>query len=184
MTKKYLIVLFALVYALVANAQQASVEKSMSGVQLGFMSAWGYHEIRLSNKIALRAEAGLGANFWYQSSSFFGTYSGYVIYPVFAAEPRYYYNLNKRRQKQKRIDNNSANFIALNIGLDPGWIIAASEKNLSNASSISFIPTWGIRRNLGKHFDYELGVGLGYKHIFNFGGDLVFRPHMRIGYHF
>jgi hypothetical protein len=182
--KKGLIVLIALFYVSVVNAQQTSVEKSVSGVQLGFMSAWGYHEIRLADKFALRGEVGLGANFWYHSSSFFGTYSGYVLFPIFTVEPRFYYNMNRRSEKQKRIDNNSANFIALNVMLDPGWIIASSEDNVYSTGSISFIPTWGIRRNLGKHFDYELGLGVGYEHIFNFGGDLVFRPHLRIGYHF
>ena len=206
MIKRNLFILVSLLYALSINAQQPSVEKSVSGVQLGFMSVWGYHEIRLSDKIALRAEGCIGASYWYHSSMFFGTRSGYAIYPVFAIEPRYYCNLNKRSQKQKRTDNNSANFLALNVTLDPGLIITSSEKKRSSSGSISFIPTWGIRRNIGKHFDCELGLGLGYEHIFNSGhfirsgriamiklgsehifnfrGDLVFRPHLRIGYHF
>jgi hypothetical protein len=182
--KKCLIVLYTILYASVVNAQQASVEKSISGVQLGFMSAWVYHEIRLADKFALRGEVGLGASYWYHhSSTFFGTNSGNLLFPVFAVEPRFYYNMNRRSEKQKRTDNNSANFIALNVMLDAGWIVA-SEYNVSSTGIISFIPTWGIRRNLGKHFDCELGLGVGYEHIFIYGGDLVFRPHLRIGYHF
>jgi len=180
-----LIILVAFFCALTIKAQQPSVEKSISGVQLGFMSAWVYHEIRLFDNITLRAEGGLGAGFWYQKS-FFDTNanSGFVVRPIFAVEPRYYYNLNNRYQKQKKIDNNAANFVSLNVEVDPGWIIASNEKDLSASSNISLIPTWGIRRNLGKHFNYELGVGVGYQYVFNIGGDLVFRPHLRIGYQF
>ena len=50
------------------------------------------------------------------------------------------------------------------IGFEPDRIIASSEKNNVSASgSISLIPTWGIRRNLGKHFEYEMGIGVGYQ---------------------
>jgi hypothetical protein len=182
--KKLFIILVAAFSFSTINAQQPSVERSISGVQLGFMSAWAYHEMRLSNSIALRAEAGLGAGYSYHESFFSERYSNFAVFPVLAVEPRYYYNLNKRSQKRKYIGNNAGNFVAINTTVTPGWLIASNLEESSFTGNVSFVPTWGMRRNLGRNFDYELGAGLGYGFGFDGSRGTVFRPHLRIGYQF
>ena len=53
------------------------------------------------------------------------------------------------------------------------------------------MPTWGIRRNIGNHFNYETGIGIGYVSYFNEDNvisfnenDVVVNLHLRIGYRF
>ena len=85
----------------------------------------------------------------------------------------------------------------------PDWFLIKSysdrtwtslpEPNRNVYDQISIIPTWGIRRTLGNHFDYEAGLGLGYAYRFQFkengytykgDGSTVLNLHLRIGYHF
>lgn len=50
---------------------------------------------------------------------------------------------------------------------------------------------WGIRRNLGNHFNYETGIGLGYRYIFAKSAgflenksEAALNLHLRLGYRF
>ncbi|MDG3580999.1 hypothetical protein [Galbibacter pacificus] len=86
---------------------------------------------------------------------------GFAMVPSIALEPRYYYNFEKRETKGKRIHHNVANVEAV--------------------ETISFIPKWGIRRNIGQHFNYQVGVGEGY-YIDAYDSGLAMDIHLRIGY--
>jgi hypothetical protein len=68
--------------------------------------------------------------------------------PVITAEPRWYYNLNKRVNKSKRIDGNNGNFISLKTSYHPDWFVISNYDNINIISDISLVPTWGIRRNI------------------------------------
>src|SRR5690625_3323106 len=104
----FCLLLFALTFS--AKAQEICVEKSIFGVQTGFLGIWGHHEARLSNSIVLRTELGFDSGIW---GGDFYEKTGFLLTPVIIAEPRWYYNLKKRENKFKRIDGNSGNFIAL-----------------------------------------------------------------------
>ena len=168
----------------------ASVEKSVLGIQTGLLGIWAFHEAKLSNKWALRTELGFDYSYmkgWVLNDRrFIGYNHGYVLTPVLILEPRYYYNLNKRVSKQRRISNNSGNFIALTTRFRPNWFVVSNIPNIEKIPDISFIPKWGIRRQLGNHFNYETGIGIGYRHYFNanFSGEIALDLHLRIGYHF
>ena len=207
MKKKLLgLTLITLLTAGKVSAQQdeqnteASVVKSVSGLQIGPFGAWGYHEFKLDTEFALRAEAGLNGGIWFGSM-----YDdiGYVIAPVITAEPRWYYNLNKRVEKGRDIKGNSGNFISLKVSYMPDWFLINNDPEWKGMSlpepdreihdQISIVPTWAIRRTLGKHFDYEAGLGLGYVYRFQYkengytyksDGGTILNLHLRIGYHF
>jgi len=170
------------------NAQKASVEKSVFGIQTGLLGIWAHNESRLSNTIALRSEIGFDAGF---QSGFFYPEDVFFLAPVLTLEPRFYYNLNKRNSKSKVITNNSGNFISIKTSYTPDWLVIANVKDISIISEISFIPTFGIRRNIGTHFNYEAGFGFGYKYIFakaagyyNNESEATANLHLRIGYVF
>lgn len=178
----------------VSQAQDISVEKSIFGVQTGFLGAWVHNEAKLTNSIALRSEIGL--DFGFRISNFY-TDDGdkefdFLLVPVINLEPRWYYNLNKRKQKSKNISNNSGNFLSLKTSYLPGLFVISDVENAKGVSSISAIPTWGIRRSLGKHFNFETGFGLGVTHFFNrrytlldsYQTVLSANLHLRIGYQF
>ena len=95
---KKITTLVSLCLSILCNAQNASVEKSVLGIQTGFLGIWAHNESRLSNKIALRSEIGFDAGY---QSGFFYPEDVFFLAPVLTLEPRFYYNLNKRDSNQK-----------------------------------------------------------------------------------
>ncbi len=182
--------IFILFFVSNSNAQDASVEKNVTGIQVGPTGIFVNHEFKLTNQLVLRGEAGLAAGYW-AGAQYDGL--GFLLTPVLRVEPRWYYNLNRRVAKSRDIKANSGNFVALQMSFYPDWFVIAKEDNITVFNQISIIPTWGIRRTLGKHFDYEAGIGIGYAYafekkigIYTYEGDsgAVANIHLRIGYHF
>ena len=186
MKKSILLCVMLMVFTF-AKGQDASVEKSIFGIQIGLFGIWGHNEFKMSNELAFRSEIGMEGGVWG------GTYyegTGFLLTPSLAIEPRWYYNMNKRVSKEKRIDGNSANFLSLRINYHPDWFVI-SNQDVDVVSDISIIPSWGLRRNLGQHFNFETGVGLGYIYYFakNAGygeneGDVIINILLKIGYKF
>ena len=170
------------------NAQPTSVEQSVTGVQVGFLGVWLNNETKLSNSVALRAELGFDSTIW--GGSYYKR-TGFLLTPVLTLEPRWYYNLNKRVEKSKRIDGNSGNFFSLKTSYHPDWFLISNYENQQIVSDVSIVPTWGIRRNIGNHFNYETGIGVGYRYLFlkrdgfeENDHDAALNLHLRIGYKF
>lgn len=170
------------------NAQRASVERSTNGIQTGLLGIWVHRELKLTNQIALRGEVGLHAGFW--ESGFYNS-KGYVLAPTIIVEPRWYYNLDKRVSKSRNISGNSGNYLSLETQYSPSWFVISNAKNISPIDQISMIPTWGIRRNIGRHLNYETGIGIGLGYTFYKGEgyaenelETVLNLHLRIGYRF
>src|SRR5690606_16214031 len=185
MIKRILLIITLFFTFSLSTQAQETVEKSVSGVQVGLLGAWIHHETRLAEQFTLRAEIGLGATI------FGGLYSGtnYALSPVLTIEPRYYYNIGKRAEKQKNTTANAANFISLKATYAPDWFVISNKDNVYVNNMISLVPTWGMRRNIGSsNFNYELGFGLGYEHVFyRYGGSdggISVNLHARIGYRF
>lgn len=172
----------------IIHAQTASVEKSVFGSQIGFLGVWVLNEIKLTNKIALRTEIGLDADI-FSGNNYPKT--GYFLVPAITLEPRWYYNINKRVRKSRNIAGNSGNFISLKSTYHPDVIVISNYDNIDFINDFSIVPTWGIRRQLGQHFNYETGIGIGYIHFFNPNNvsfkndaDAVLNLHLRLGYRF
>ena len=184
--KKVVITMIFCGFTLFAKAQEnpnASVEKSIFGVQIGILGVWAHNEARLSDKFALRSEVGFDGGF--QNDDFF-------MAPVISLAPKFYYNLNKRLEKEKDISGNSGNFLSIQTSYHPDWFVVASD-NVNITNQISVVPTWGMRRNIGNHFNYELGAGVGWVHEFSQTTDyyniesnnlLSINLNARIGYRF
>jgi len=184
--KKTLLTLILCGLTLIAKSQNTSVEKSTYGLQTGILGIWAYNEVKLSNTIALRTEVGFDFGIW--ESTFYDD-APFLLTPVIVVEPRFYYNLKKRSNESKRIDGNSGDFIALKMGYHPDWFVLFNTDNVPVVSDFSIIPTWGIRRNIGKHFNYEAGIGVGYSYTFaeraGYAKDesgIELNMHLRIGY--
>jgi len=181
-------ILFSLIISLIyfaGNSQTASVEKSTYGIQTGLLGIWVHNEMKLTNQIALRTELGMNAGIY---GGDFYPKTGFLMTPVITAEPRWYYNLEKRQSKSKNISGNSGNFVSLQTSYHPNWFVISNNENSKTFNLITVIPTWGIKRNIGKHFTYETAIGIGYGHQFREGlGDLegvAANLHLRVGYRF
>lgn len=185
--RKLLLTLALCSLALASKAQEASVERSTSGIQVGFLGIWAHNESRLTNKLALRSEVGFRT----------GVLRGHLqrdtkvfMTPTLILEPKLYYNLEKRSLKSKDISGNSGNFFSLRTTYMPDWFVISNSDDINVRNQVSVIPSWGMRRNIGKHFNYETGVGFGYHHVFrkpdyiSSRGYGIFDLRLRIGYRF
>ncbi|MCT4624165.1 MAG: hypothetical protein N4A46_11125 [Schleiferiaceae bacterium] len=188
--KKTLLTLAIFGLTFIAKSQDASVEKSTFGIQTGVLGAWVYNEARLSSKIALRTELGFDFGIW-ETTYYDDYYSPFILTPVIVVETRFYYNLKKRLENSNSIDGNSGDFIAIKTSYHPDWFVLFNPDDAPVVTDFSIIPTWGIRRNLGEHFNYEAGIGVGYSHTFaeragyaEDKGEVELNMHLRIGYRF
>lgn len=114
-------------------------------------------EKSLGKTITLETGIGFGYNFSYpnlQESSEGGVL--YMFAPFVDIQGRKFYNLAKRERKDKSIEGNSGNFIAVRM-LYTG---VAATSNFVNFSDHSFAigPTWGLQRNYGK-INFQTSVG-------------------------
>ena len=187
--KKIVLILSLCGLTLIAKSQNSSVDKSLFGVQTGVLGVWAYNEVKLSNSIALRTELGFDFGIW--ETTYYDDYdSPFILTPVIVIEPRFYYNLKKRAENSKSIEGNSGSFIALKTSYHPELAVFNTD-DAPVVSDFAIIPTWGIRRNIGAHFNYEAGIGVGYSYTFaeraGYSEDesgLELNMHLRIGYRF
>lgn len=180
--KKIIIILLVTNFSFSQEKSNASVEKSIFGIQTGFFGAWVHNEYRLSNEISLRSE--IGFDYGFNDNGYSQTS---VLIPSVRLEPRWYYNLEKRIKKGRKIANNSGNFLALNITYNPDWFYISNQDNLNIISTLAFVPKWGIKRTVGNHFTYEAGVGIGTFIVLNdydVDNDVAVDLHLRVGYTF
>lgn len=155
------IVVFALIaFSLKGFSQDASVEKSIYGIQTGLLGVWANNESKLANKFSLRSEIGIEMGFatYYSNGNKKTTIVGV---PTISVEPKWYYNLNKRNAKGKNINKNSGNFFSIKTLYVPDFFLITNIDNLNVVDQIAIIPKWGIRRVYGQHFTFETGFGLG-----------------------
>jgi hypothetical protein len=187
---KKLFMPLALIICMNSIAQEVSVEKSIFGIHTGLVGIWFNNEIRLANQFTLRSEIGLelGA---VDGGSSDDDHLIYVLAPVVSAEPRWYYNLEKRNTKGKNIRNNSGNTVSMKVNYFPDSFLITNHDNINVVNQISLIPKWGIRRVYGEHFTFETGFGLGPTFYFGKNSENVTNKqdvyvdiHLRAGYTF
>ena len=157
---KYVINISLMIFLCVSNinAQDTSVEKSIWGIQTLMFPLSVYNEAKLTNSIALRSELAWG--FGWTSGGYIDNSAQWAVVPYLAVEPRYYYNLNRRIKKGKRIDGNSGNYLSLYSAVQPGFGITSKDVDLF--PSLYIVPTYGLRRNIGRRFNFEAAFGIGY----------------------
>jgi hypothetical protein len=143
-------------------AQDSKVEDKIYGVQAGVFGVWGNGEFQMQKNMVLRTELGFDYSFWIYGDNFL-----YTVIPVVVVEPRWYYNLNKRELKGKSIENNAGSYLSLYSRIRPNWVVLSQGRIGNIYTDISIIPSWGLRRNMGKHFNFEGAAGLGYMYEFS-----------------
>jgi len=179
--KTHILILFIII-PFFAQAQNASVENKLFGLQTGLFGIWGHYEKKVQNKVSLRSEIGFDNGFWQNSNRRIG----FFLVPALIAEPRFYYNLDKRIEKFKNISSNSANCLSLFLRYHPDWFVISNKPTGSVIPDFSIIPTWGLRRSIGQRFNFETSLGIGYRFYFDSGNskELDMNLTVRIEYNF
>lgn len=185
--KKHVISLIVILFSgIYASAQEtsvaASVEKNISGIQLGYLGIDLYSELKLTPEVALRGEVSYYGEFYHSA---FSSKPYYTFVPTVGIQPKYYFNLKKRAEQGKDVSYNAASYLSLQVKYLPSYL-AVSNQDLVKANIIGFVPTFGLRRNIGNNFHFEGHFGYGLAVSFAEEGrlgqltDLSFK----IGYHF
>jgi len=157
--KKYLLVV---IFGIITVKAQHISKNHFWGIQAGILGANIYNEYTLSKEFVLRAEMGLMISI--RGGDFFSN-SVVVLAPEINLSPKWYYNLKERKIKGKNIDYNSGDFIALDAGFIPDWFLISNYRDYIYINSMIYlIPTWGLRRNFAKNFNYEFKFGIGIRH--------------------
>lgn len=174
---KLFFVCFLSIGTSIFSQEKTSVEKSIFNVQTGSIGVWINNEIKITELLAVRTEIGI------EPSWFVG--NGTIWHANVRLEPRYYYNLNKRSEKELITIKNSGNFFAIAMNYRPeGAIFSNTNSTVNGIESYSIIPKWGIRRLFAQNFNYEAGIGVGIRHETIYGNFAEVDLHLRIGYTF
>ncbi|WP_029036450.1 hypothetical protein [Salinimicrobium xinjiangense] len=163
---KNLLLVGAILYSTIIFAQQAPQTNSQLSVNLLIPSL--EYEMSMGKKTTL--DLNLGTGFAYRSTN---NDSGYAVFPTFHAQYRFYYNLDKRLEKGKKISENSGNYFTALAEITSGNPIFGDLK--SQADYAVFIgPAWGLQRvyNSGFKLNINLGGGIGFNDL----GDSYFSP--------
>ncbi len=179
-----LVILSFFITEIFAQQGSTSTLTSHPKIELGFQGLGAGYEFALGRKTLIDVNAGLGGG--YTVNNGIVNYEWGLIDPAFYAitEFRYYYNLTKRLYKNKNMGNNAGNYVGAQVKFaTPEVFNIASNINLHNTLLTEV--HWGIQRNLGKEFIFNLHLGLGYAYDYYWDtGGLYIAFGVKFGYMF
>jgi hypothetical protein len=177
---KNFLISITILFSFSSIAQNNQLE-SLSSVKLGLLGSWLAYEQPVSNKILINAEVGYEFGIY---SDVISNGTQFLATSTFSLEPRYYYNLEKRKAAGKSTMLNAGNYIALEIQASPNWGTYATD-NVNDASitpTAVILPKIGMKRTLGKSVTFELAGGLGYQFTENGGNRLAVGLDLMFGF--
>jgi hypothetical protein len=127
-------------------------------------------ELPTGNNSTFSSALGIGYGGGYPNLTSGGNGFIYIISPFLDLQQKWFYNFDKRNNKEKTVDNNSGNFISLRFITKGNSIV----DNVTRTSDIDFAfgPTWGIQRKYGKNFHLLFDVGPQYYFDTNGNGNV------------
>ena len=125
-----------------------------------FFSPGISYEKRIGKLQSLTAQAFLSTTIAIGYSSSLGNTSHIDMYPALSLQYKYYYNVAKRKEKGKRTEMNSANYISAITEIDFYEDPILPEKEIHTQKIIGV--SWGFQRNYPSRFSLDLSFGLGY----------------------
>ena len=160
MKKIIFTILFAALSQLAfSQDKETSLKKDIISADIGLFTVWINYERHLGGLFTLKSQLGLGFG-WGQD--FFSNGSYYTFIPIAIAEPRYYYNFNRRVEKGKKTSYNASNYFALApMYFFKPFIISNNPYEEEYQSTAALIPKWGMKRTIGRRWNFEFGLGPG-----------------------
>jgi hypothetical protein len=130
------------------------------------------YEKAIGLKTTLDASLGFGYNYSYPELTLAADDGFQYLFAMFVDfQARYYYNLDKRLGKNKTVQHNSGNFLALRVLYTGPGPEEASSFNRTSNHFFAVGPTWGLQRDYGK-------INL----LFSLGPILYFDPNGNRGF--
>ncbi len=158
--KKTFFTIYLFAFSLLAFSQEdeSVLKKDIISADIGLLSVWLNYERHLSGDFTLKSSLGVGFGLE-KGSNIDGTI--YSFTPIVRAEPRYYYNFNRRIEKGKKTVYNAANYFALTAQYLFKPFITTNSPYRTYQGEASLVPKWGIKRTIGQRFNFEFAFGVG-----------------------
>lgn len=169
--KNYFLVIFCLIS--ISSFSQDTPSRPVVAESLfsvNFLVPAVEFEAGITPKTTLDLNFGIGfglASGMYRDGTEFG------FFPTFQAQYRYYYNLEKRLEQERKISDNNGNYFAGHVGLSSGKPVIGDLEYINNYSSTIGV-VWGMQRIYDSGFKLNFNLGAGYG--FNDLGDSYFSP--------
>ncbi|KFF23471.1 hypothetical protein [Chryseobacterium vrystaatense] len=169
--------------ALAFSQEKKEINKSVTGIQAGFIGVDLYNETRISEKISLRSQISFNPSIW---GGDLYSRTGFALAPSISIAPKYYYNFDNRVENGRNTKNNAGSFVSLKLEYTPDLFVISNVDNIHVNEMLALIPNWGMRRNFAENFNYELRLGLGLGKIIKGGYNVQVVPEIsfKVGYDF
>lgn len=155
---KHILTLLMLSAFVFSFSQENKKAEDIFGLKVGLIGGWISYEKALNDNFTVEAEVGYFGGF------FKGTNSklDYAFTSSIRLQPKYYYNFNRRQERGKNTNNNSANFIATEIYYIPDFLTSTNRDNINIVESFGIVPKYGLRRSISENLIFEFAAGVGY----------------------
>ncbi len=169
MTKKIPFLLVLIIAAGTAHSQVGKKDsiynrtKSQWTLNVGIANFGIGKEVKLSPKTTIIFDAGVGWN-----RSVYKLNNSYRVdlgFPALYASvnPRFYYNINKRAKLGKNITNNAANYFGLQLRASTFPLTGDYGPDINIGAKSAEIH-WGMQRNIGRGWLFDIKAGVGVNH--------------------
>ncbi len=147
--------LFFLISLSITAQDRPGVEKNLFSVS--FLLPGIEYETRASNNttVSLRLGTGFGYAAGMSRETAFG------VYLNLRGQYRYFYNLEKRLGKEKKISDNSGNYFGLHSAFSSGNPVIGDLETIADFNG-QVGPVWGLQRVYNSGFKLNLFLGAGY----------------------
>ncbi|MGB5227237.1 MAG: hypothetical protein WBN55_03180 [Eudoraea sp.] len=154
---KYLVLGFVLFLSILVNGQDTNSINTQKIWRVNFLNPAIELELPTAEKTTFSLALGIGYSGGYPDLTFGGSGFVYIIAPFLDLQHKWFYNFEKRKQKQKTVEGNSGNFWSIRF-ITTGPSVA---ENVTRTSDFDFAigPTWGIQRRYSKKFHLLFDIG-------------------------
>lgn len=161
---KSLTTFIALAMATIPFVSKAQSESTENVLALTFLNPGISYEIKTARYQTLHVSAYMSFNASFSSSSSMGNEFSVYFDPAVSAQYRFYYNFEKRLNKNARTEKNSANYFAVEAGTTLSKMRMKSfyyeEDTRRPVNNIAVL--WGMQRNMPGRFSLNFSAGLGF----------------------
>ena len=156
--KKILFFSFLLIsFSNFAQTEPQPTIEDLGKINVGLHGVEFSYEFPLSNKFLWENSLGVGMGSRVKMNKTYYTFILNNPTPYLKSELKYVYNTKKRLEKNKKVDLNSGNYIALQSKYSFG------DKDYFDLNKTLLTEIhWGIQRPLGKKFTFNTHVGVGF----------------------
>ena len=177
---KKIFILVTLITTITLFSQEKAVD--VFSAKAGLIGGWISYEKEISPNFTVSGDVGYEGGLFYNSLMSDDVH--YIFTTTLNLTGRYYYNFERRIEKNKNTTNNAANFVAFQTKFTPNWGSSTSANNVRVLKTFTVFSKYGFKRNLSNRFNFEFAFGPGYQWAEKTDGGLTFGLDARFGFNF